>query len=50
MLENYKILLGSGSPRRKQMLEELGISFTISKKEVEETYPEDIEKDKVAEY
>lgn len=50
MISKYKILLGSGSPRRKQMLEDLGISFTISKKEVEETYPENLEKEKVAEY
>lgn len=36
-LSKRKIILGSGSPRRAQLLEELGIPFTIQVKNVDET-------------
>ena len=45
MLENiksYKIVLASKSPRRKQLLEELGISFEVKILDVEEVYPDDM--------
>ena len=36
-----KIILGSGSPRRRELLEKIGITeFTVSTPEVEESYPE----------
>ena len=36
-----KIILGSGSPRRRELLERIGITeFTVSTPEVEESYPE----------
>ncbi|PKR81050.1 septum formation protein Maf [Brumimicrobium salinarum] len=35
-----KIILGSSSPRRKQLIEDLGVQCEIRKKEVEEVYPE----------
>ena len=38
-LKDKKIILGSGSPRRKFFLEELGLDFEIRIKEVEEKYP-----------
>ena len=38
-LSKYNIILASGSPRRKQLLKELGIKFTIQTKEVDEDYP-----------
>lgn len=43
MLENiqpYKIILASKSPRRKQLLEELGITFEVKTLDVDEVYPE----------
>jgi septum formation protein len=38
-LSNFDIILASGSPRRKQLLEDAGISFRILTKQIEETYP-----------
>ncbi|MEY4594573.1 MAG: septum formation protein Maf [Bacteroidota bacterium] len=35
-----KIILGSGSPRRKQLLEGLGWPVTVRKKDVEELFPD----------
>lgn len=44
-LENYKIILASKSPRRQNLLKELGIDFEIvANNNVEEIYPEDIPK------
>jgi septum formation protein len=44
ILENYKLLLASNSPRRKELLTQAGFTFkTISKKGIEETYPPDLE-------
>ena len=49
-LANYDIILASGSPRRKQLLEELGIKFRIDVKPISETYPSDYPVEKVAQY
>ncbi|ABG58580.1 Maf-like protein [Cytophaga hutchinsonii] len=38
-LHNTDIILASGSPRRKQLLEDAGINFRIHTKNVEENYP-----------
>ena len=38
-LKNYDIILASGSPRRKQLLSEMGLSFRILTKEVDEKFP-----------
>ncbi len=46
----FKIILGSQSPRRSALLKNLGISFTIRSKEVDESYPASIKKEEVAEY
>ena len=38
-----KIILGSGSPRRRELLAKIGITeFTVSTPEVEESYPENL--------
>lgn len=37
-----EIILASGSPRRKYLLEQLGIPFTIHTAGIEETYPADM--------
>lgn len=39
-LKDYHLILASQSPRRHQMLQELGIDFEIKTKEVDEVYPE----------
>ncbi|MGM9868363.1 MAG: Maf family nucleotide pyrophosphatase [Sodaliphilus sp.] len=42
-LNKYHIILGSGSPRRKELLEGLGIDFKVEVvKGIEETYPADL--------
>ncbi|MBO0323414.1 Maf family protein [Muricauda sp. CAU 1633] len=38
-LKGYKLILGSGSPRRKMFLEEMGLDFEVRPKSVEEIYP-----------
>ncbi|MDY7395089.1 Maf family nucleotide pyrophosphatase [Aureibaculum sp. 2210JD6-5] len=38
-LKDYKILLGSKSPRRQQFLKDLGLNFTSVSIDVEEDYP-----------
>ncbi|MBC7450223.1 MAG: septum formation protein Maf [Cytophagales bacterium] len=38
-LEHIDVILASGSPRRKQLLEDAGIRFRILTKQVEEHYP-----------
>lgn len=50
-LREYDIILASNSPRRKELLESLGLSFRIYvKANVNESYPADLEGAKVAEY
>lgn len=54
MLENlnkYHVILGSGSPRRKELLSGLDIQFDVIKiPDIDESYPEKIEPEKVPEY
>jgi septum formation protein len=38
-LPDYQYVLGSKSPRRQQLLAELGLSFTVRNIEVDEVYP-----------
>lgn len=45
-----KIVLGSSSPRRKTLVEGLGLPCEVRKKEVEEVYPDSTETHKVPEY
>jgi septum formation protein len=42
-LKDYKIILASGSPRRQQFLKEMGVTFEIRLKEIEEIYPENLQ-------
>ncbi len=46
----YKIILGSKSPRRKELLEQAGFNVEIFIKDVEETYPIALDVEQVAEY
>ena len=47
---NYNYILASNSPRRKQLLESLGIEFQVITKEVEENYPDNLEKEEIPLY
>jgi septum formation protein len=48
--KDFHLLLGSGSPRRKELLENACIPFEQKYFEVEEVYPINLEAEKVAEY
>lgn len=51
MLEHYKIILGSGSPRRKELLAGLGLHFEVLlRKGISEAYPDSLEANDVAQY
>ena len=45
-----KIILASKSPRRSQLLREAGFDFEIQTREIEETYPDTLQAEKVAEF
>ena len=49
-LKDKKIILGSGSPRRKMFLEQLGLDFEVRPKSVEEIYPEELQGQEISEY
>lgn len=49
-LKNIKVILGSQSPRRKELLASLDIDFEVIIKSVDETIPDDIISAEAAEY
>lgn len=49
-LNNYRIILASRSPRRQQLLLEMGLKFDVVIKEYTETYPEGLRGEEVAKY
>ena len=50
-LKDYRLILASASPRRRELLAACDLEFTLAEKfECEECYPADLEADKVAEY
>ena len=49
-LEKYNIILGSASERRKTLLESLGFKFSVMISNEDESYVEDLKKDKIAEF
>ncbi|MCL2511963.1 MAG: Maf family nucleotide pyrophosphatase [Bacteroidales bacterium] len=49
-LNTYHIILASQSPRRKMLLQGLGIDFEVKPSPADETYPAELSHDKVAEY
>lgn len=42
MFENFEFVLLSNSPRRAQLIKEMGVKFSVIKPNVEEFYPEDL--------
>lgn len=50
-LKDYRLILASASPRRRELLAACDLDFTLAEKfECEERYPADLAADKVAEY
>lgn len=45
-----RLILGSGSPRRKALLEAMGLSFEVQTTEMEETYPEALKGHQITDY
>jgi septum formation protein len=46
----YPLVLASGSPRRKQLMTDAGFTFTIETRPTDETFPDTMPVDDVAEY
>lgn len=49
-LNNYNIILASSSPRRKQLLSQMGIRFQVKPGSVKEDFPDDLTPREIAEY
>ena len=50
-LKNYRLILASASPRRRELLAACDLNFVLAEKfECEECYPAELSADKVAEY
>lgn len=49
-LKDYQLILASQSPRRHQMLKELGLDFKIQTKDVEEVYPDHLKGEEIPVY
>ena len=49
-LDNYNIILASGSPRRQQFFKDLGLDFEIRLKPIDEVYPEDLHHYEISDY
>lgn len=49
-LKTFEIILGSKSPRRKQLLTELGFDFKVEVREIEENYPSTLIPEEVPAY
>lgn len=50
LLSKYNIILGSASPRRKELLQEIGLEFKIKTTDKDEKHPNDIDDNKIAEF
>ena len=49
-INNHKIILGSRSPRRQELLKQMGISFEVNVKETDEDYPQTLNAEEIAIY
>jgi septum formation protein len=50
ILQNKKVVLASKSPRRQQLLKELGIAFEIRTKETDENFDENLKREEIPLY
>lgn len=46
----YRVVLGSASPRRKELMEKMGFDFEVRVKATDESYPASLPLEEVAEY
>ena len=46
--ENTRILLGTNSPRRQELLRQLGLTFEILVREVDESFPDQFKREDIA--
>lgn len=49
-LENYKLVLASASPRRQQLMQELGLEFEVRPADLDESFPEQLGMTAIPEY
>ncbi len=49
-LKDRNIILASGSPRRRELLQMMGLDFTVKTKPTDEVYPDTLPVDQVSEY
>jgi septum formation protein len=49
-INNFRITLASRSPRRQQLLDELGLKFNVVIKEYDESYPKGMNGEEIASY
>lgn len=49
-LKKYNIILASQSPRRRELLKGLKVNFSCQSSDIEESFPDDMPKEKVAAY
>jgi nucleoside triphosphate pyrophosphatase len=49
-LKNYTIILASGSPRRQEFFNDLGLDFEIRLKPIEEIYPNHLKHSEISDY
>jgi septum formation protein len=47
-LSNWRIILASQSPRRQQLLHELGVKFDLISKDFDESYPASLKREEIA--
>lgn len=50
ILHNYAIVLGSNSPRRKQFLTDLGLTFVVRASDVDEIYPPELQREQITDF
>jgi len=48
--DQYNIILGSASPRRKELLSDIGLIFSIQNTNKEETFPSSLKEKEIAEF
>ena len=49
-LQNYHLVLASGSPRRQQFFKDLDLNFEIRLKDIEEIYPPELKAEEITNY
>ncbi|WP_410779735.1 Maf family nucleotide pyrophosphatase [Hymenobacter sp. ISL-91] len=50
MADQPRLVLASGSPRRRQLLSDLGLDYEIRLREVDESFPDHLRRAEIAEY